>query len=288
MADIGNLITPDQLALEKRKLLEQWLEQEGIRAKSQAITPKKRENYSRLATSFAQQRLWFLDQLEPGSPFYNLPHLVRLKGKLDVAALEASLGHVTWRHEALRTTFHEENGKPVQRIAGNSGLKITVTDLTHLPELEQKDQAHTLASEEARRPFDLQRGPLLRVHLLRLGQEDTCSCLLCTTLSPMDGRWISSSGRRRYFMKLFSQERSLHFNLFPSNMPTTPSGSANGLPEIFWSKTSILAASAWRDYCTPSALSRLSTPCNSKVSRGTMSSGVDQGVHRTSESAGQK
>jgi amino acid adenylation domain-containing protein len=172
MADIGNLITPDQLSLEKRKLLEQWLEQEGIRAKPEAITPKKRENYSQLPLSFAQQRLWFLDQLEPGSPFYNLPHPVRLKGKLDAAALEASLNHVARRHEALRTTFHEENGKPVQRIAGNSGLKITVTDLTHLPELEQKDQAHKLASEEARRPFDLQRGPLLRVHLLRLGQED--------------------------------------------------------------------------------------------------------------------
>ncbi|PYP93124.1 MAG: non-ribosomal peptide synthetase [Candidatus Angelobacter sp. Gp1-AA117] len=172
MADIGNLLTPDQLAHEKRKLLEQWLEQEGIRPTSQAITPEKRKNYSQLPLSFAQQRLWFLDQLEPGSPFYNLPHPVRLKGKLDAAVLEASLNHVAQRHETLRTTFHEENGKPVQRIAEGAGLHITVTELTHLPELEQEHQAHQLASEEARRPFDLQRGPLLRAHLLRLGPED--------------------------------------------------------------------------------------------------------------------
>jgi amino acid adenylation domain-containing protein len=172
MADIRNLITSDQLALEKRKLLEQWLEREGIFAKSQTITPEKRESYSQLPLSFAQQRLWFLDQLEPGSPFYNLPYQVRLKGKLDATVLEASLNHVAQRHESLRTTFHEENGKPVQRVAENPGLKIPVTDLTYLPELEQENQAHKLASEEARRPFDLQRGPLLRAHLLRLGPED--------------------------------------------------------------------------------------------------------------------
>jgi amino acid adenylation domain-containing protein len=172
MTDIGNLITPDQLALEKRKLLERWLEREGIVAKSQTITPEKRKSYSQLPLSFAQQRLWFLDQLEPGSPFYNLPHPVRLKGKLDATVLEASLNHVAQRHESLRTTFHEENGKPVQRVAENPGLKIPVTDLTYLPDLEQENQAHKLASEEARRPFDLQRGPLLRARLLRLGPED--------------------------------------------------------------------------------------------------------------------
>src|SRR5947207_135600 len=171
MADTGNLVTSEMLALKKRKLLEQWLEEEGIRSKP-TITSGARKNYPQLPLSFAQQRLWLLDQLEPGSPFYNLPHPVRLKGKLDVAVLEASLNQVAERHESLRTTFHEENGKPVQRIHEKLDLRIAVTDLSHQPEPEQKEQAQRLAVEEARRPFDLQRGPLLRVYLLRLGAED--------------------------------------------------------------------------------------------------------------------
>src|SRR5438045_2284323 len=172
MADIGNLITPDQLALEKRKLLEQWLEQEGIRAKSQAITPKKRENYSQLPLSFAQQRLWVLDQLEPGSPFYNLPHPVRLTGRLNAIALEASLNQVAERHESLRTTFHEENGKPVQRISPKSALNISITDLSHWTGTKQQEEAQRLVVDGARTPFDLQHGPLLRIRLLRLAGED--------------------------------------------------------------------------------------------------------------------
>ena len=97
---------------------------------------------------------------------------MRLSGRLDVAVLEASLNQVAERHESLRTTFHEENGKPVQRIHEKLNLRIAVTDLSHQPEPEQKEQAQRLAVEEARRPFDLQRGPLLRVRLLRLGAED--------------------------------------------------------------------------------------------------------------------
>jgi amino acid adenylation domain-containing protein len=172
MADTGNLVSPDTLALEKRRLLQDWLEKEGIRSKSSAITSAARKTLSDLPLSFAQQRLWLLDQLEPGSPFYNLPHPVRLTDKLDVAALEAGLNKVALRHESLRTTFHEVNGKPVQRIAETADLKIAVTDLSHWSGAKQKEEAQRLATEEARTPFDLQRGPLLRVRLLRLSQED--------------------------------------------------------------------------------------------------------------------
>jgi amino acid adenylation domain-containing protein len=160
------------LAAEKRRLLEQWLEKEGIRSRPDTITIDRRKGRSQLPLSFAQQRLWLLDQMEPGSAFYNLPHPVRLTGQLNLAALEASVNHVVHRHEVLRTTFPEENGKPVQRIAERQVLHISLTDLGHWAGPAQKEQAQKLTSEEARAPFDLQRGPLLRVRLLRLREED--------------------------------------------------------------------------------------------------------------------
>lgn len=172
MPDTKNSLTPDMLALEKRKLLEQWLAAEGIRSKSSAITAAGRNNGAQFSLSFAQQRLWLLDQLEPGSPFYNLPHPVRLRGKLDVAALEASLNRVMERHESLRTTFHEKDGKPVQRVEQKSELKIGLDNLSHLPQPGRKEEAQRLISNEARAPFDLQHGPLLRARLLRLDDED--------------------------------------------------------------------------------------------------------------------
>lgn len=172
MADTKNSLTPDMLALEKRKLLEQWLAAEGIRSKSSAITAAGRNNGAQFPLSFAQQRLWLLDQLEPGSPFYNLPHPVRLRGKLDVPALEASLNRVVERHESLRTTFHEENGKPVQRVDQKSELKVGLDDLSHLPQPGRMEEAQRLIGNEARAPFDLQHGALLRARLLRLDDED--------------------------------------------------------------------------------------------------------------------
>src|SRR5437764_5261657 len=156
MVDPGNLLTPDMLALEKHKLLEQWLEQEGIGSKSNRLSADRRKSYAQLPLSFAQQRLWVLDQLEPGSPFYNLPHPVRLTGRLNAIALEASLNQVAERHESLRTTFHEENGKPVQRISPKSALNISITDLSHWTGTKQQEEAQRLVVDEARTPFDLQ------------------------------------------------------------------------------------------------------------------------------------
>ena len=115
--------------------------------------------------SFAQQRLWFLDQLEPGSPLYNVHSAVRLHGQLNVAALERSFDFMVRRHETLRTTFELHNGLPLQVISPQLDLIVEHADLT-------KAAINTALEEEALRPFDLATGPLLRVKLLRLGTDD--------------------------------------------------------------------------------------------------------------------
>ncbi|HZI13407.1 MAG TPA: amino acid adenylation domain-containing protein, partial [Myxococcus sp.] len=124
-----------------------------------------------LPLSFAQQRLWFLDRLEPGSPFYNIPTAVRLDGALDVGALERSLQELVRRHESLRTTFGEEADLPVQHIHPEAPLPLTVVDLSHLPEEERAAGARQHAAEEAGKPFDLTRAPLMRTTLVRLSER---------------------------------------------------------------------------------------------------------------------
>ncbi|HEX3131752.1 MAG TPA: amino acid adenylation domain-containing protein, partial [Thermoanaerobaculia bacterium] len=119
-----------------------------------------------LPLSFAQERLWFLTQLDPGSSAYNLPMALRLTGPLDVAALAGSFRGIVQRHETLRTTFPG----PVQRIASVNRFDLPVIDLRSLPERET--ELRRLAEEEAARPFDLVHGPVLRALLVRLDEEE--------------------------------------------------------------------------------------------------------------------
>jgi amino acid adenylation domain-containing protein len=135
-----------------------------------AIMPVSRQG--ELPLSFAQQRLWFLDQLEPGSPFYNIPSAVRLNGPLDVPVLERSLNEVVRRHEVLRTTFTVSEGQPRQIIAPELRLSLPLLDLQNLAPTEQEAEGRRLATDEAQRPFDLASGPLMRGSLLRLDEQE--------------------------------------------------------------------------------------------------------------------
>src|SRR6185312_927012 len=126
----------------------------------------------RLPLSFAQQRLWFLNQLEPDSEFYNSSKTVRLKGELHVEALERTLSEIVRRHEVLRTRFVDVGGEPRQEVLPAEPIALPVTDLSELGEAEREAVMREAVSAESRQPFDLGQGPLLRVKLLRLGVEE--------------------------------------------------------------------------------------------------------------------
>ena len=168
-----------RLSPEKRKLLERTLKSTRLPLPNTQVTssqpssriPRRTSNDS-LPLSFAQQRLWFLDQFTPGNPFYNVSNALRLSFPVNVEAMEKSYNEVARRHEALRTTFPAINGTPVQVIADSIHLPMKFKDLSHLPEAKRESEALRIATEEARRPFDLARGPLVRTSLIQLGAAD--------------------------------------------------------------------------------------------------------------------
>ena len=122
--------------------------------------------------SFSQQRLWFLDRLSPGKGLYNIAAALRLDNSLEARCLEHCVNELVGRHESLRTIFRDVGGEPMQVVSEHLVLAVAVTDLCSLPEERREAEALRLATEEARRPFDLQRGPLLRVGLLQLSEQD--------------------------------------------------------------------------------------------------------------------
>ncbi|HEX8690813.1 MAG TPA: amino acid adenylation domain-containing protein, partial [Longimicrobium sp.] len=137
----------------------------GVQAPPVVPVPRDGE----LPLSFAQQRLWFLDRLQPGSAVYNIPIALRLQGALDAGALARALTGVARRHEVLRTTFAATaDGRPVQVVHPPAPVPLPVVDLSALDAGPREAEAARLASEEASRPFDLARGPVLRCALLRL------------------------------------------------------------------------------------------------------------------------
>src|SRR5262245_36458793 len=159
------------LSADKRALLELEIKKRGTRASAEPTIPRS-DSRDSVPLSFAQQRLWFLDQYEPNSSVYNVSGALRFTGELNTDALERGIKEIVGRHETLRTTFSMVDGKPVQIIARALSISLPVVNLTERPEAEREQEARRLAREEAVRPFDLIRGPLFRATLIRLSETD--------------------------------------------------------------------------------------------------------------------
>ncbi len=168
----------------KKELLALLLEKEGIKVLPTIPTKVDREP---APLSFAQQRLWFLQQLDPDNPTYNIPQVVMLSGELDVPALSRSLSEVVRRHEILRTTFALVDGDPVQVVNPPFALSLEPTDLRDLAPLEREAEVRRLSVAEANEPFDLTNGPLLRARLLRTGEHEHLA--LFTTHHIVSDEW---------------------------------------------------------------------------------------------------
>jgi amino acid adenylation domain-containing protein len=157
------------LSREQRALLFEQLRKRREQAAAPPETiPRRPPEPDPPPASFAQERLWLIDRLQPGLPTYNIPLALRIEGEARPAVLRAVLGEIVRRHEVLRTTFREADGRPSQVIAPPGRWELPLVDLSALPEDLRQETARRLAQEEAERPFDLERGPLLRATLLRL------------------------------------------------------------------------------------------------------------------------
>ncbi|WP_339493126.1 amino acid adenylation domain-containing protein, partial [Pseudomonas sp. EA_15y_Pfl2_R67] len=166
----------DSLDQLKRAALLRLLKQRGATRVIETVADDMTcvDRNAALALSFAQQRLWFLDQLDPtASAAYHMPASLLLRGVLDQAALKAALDHLVARHESLRTTFRREGEQPVQVIApADCGFSLVTHDLRHLPRDQAETEASHLSESAATAPFDLLRGPLIRGTLLRLADDE--------------------------------------------------------------------------------------------------------------------
>ncbi len=193
----------NQLTIEqKRKLLAQHLRQKVMGMRTFPL-------------SFAQQRLWFLEQWEPHSPLYNLFACMHLEGPLVMKALDDSLQYLAHRHASLRTTFAVADEQPVQVVHPTVTIPLSVIDLTQLAPEEHKQVVQSLLIQEEQRPFDLEQGPLLRCTLLRLGPTDHTFVL--TMHHSISDAWS---------MSVFYHELSVAYNCIlaqqPPSLPALP------------------------------------------------------------------
>src|SRR5262249_15590917 len=158
------------LSPKKRALLDKLIQAEGLGAPTSHTIPERRTNNStqKLPLSFAQEAIWLVDQLEPGSAVYNVPCAVRLLGDLNVEGLRQSLNEIVRRHEVLRTSFPIRDGEPVQEIQDIKELDLEFFDIQALKPTE----CELLFHEETRRGFHLEAGIPIRARLMQLGGQE--------------------------------------------------------------------------------------------------------------------
>jgi hypothetical protein len=168
----------------------------------------------KLPLSFAQERLWFVEQTHPGSVVHNLRAVFHLKGTLNVAILQNTLQEIGRRHEILRTAFPAVNDQPVQSIASDVTFALPVMNLTDFSAPQRETEIRRLATEEAQQPFDLSQSPLLRFKLLRLAEDE--HVLLRTTHHLINDRWSDS---------VFMRELAILYDAFAL-------GKTSPLPEL--------------------------------------------------------
>jgi amino acid adenylation domain-containing protein/non-ribosomal peptide synthase protein (TIGR01720 family) len=202
LRDLFQTPTVEKLAETIEKAL---LQKDGVEPLPIVVVPRVQD----LPLSFAQQRLWFLDQLEPESSMYNIPMAFRLRGPLDISSFERTITEIIKRHEILRTTIVTVNGKPQQVIAQNLPFTTPLIDLSKMEKDLQDEEVKRLAMEEANRPFMLNRGPLMRVTLLRLDDNDHAALVTM--------HHIISDG---WSMGILMQEVSIIYEAFSKNRPS--------------------------------------------------------------------
>ena len=196
-------LSPEQQALLKQRM--RW--KAGAEAAIPRV-PRDGDPSQGQPLSFAQQRLWFLDQLEPDSPIYNLPHAIHMRGPLDRHALQRSFDAIIARHESLRTIFVESDGVPAQQIVPPAPFAIREVDLRHQDDDARAASVRSLGADEARRPFDLAGGPLLRATLLRLAHDQ--HVLLLTMHHIISDGWS---------MSVFTREMIALYSAFVAGRP---------------------------------------------------------------------
>jgi len=210
MKDISERISA--LTPEQRALFEARLKQKGLHTQitaMQTIPRRQDRNSPTCPASIDQERLWFIDQLQPGNTAYNIFNASHIRGSLNVPIMERVINELIQRHEVLRTTLKSVDGLPVQVIAPELKITLEPVSLEHLPEKKRYGEAVRLTTEEFARSFDLEKGPLVRVGLLRLAEDDFV--LQVNMQHAITDRWSFA---------VFEKELAVLYQAFASGQPS--------------------------------------------------------------------